>query len=700
MRRNLPFYREGVTLSFIALCACPAFAQDAVQNDDLFLPEVTVENAGAPQNAALTSPSVEAQREAVYSTVGSVGFVNSESFATSYSNNIADTLKDAPGVFAQTRYGQEIRLSIRGSGVARAYHARGVEILQDGLPLNFADGSGDYYQIDPLALRSIEVFKGANALIFGSSTLGGAINFVTPTAFTAIAPNVARVEGGSFGAIRGHVEVSRIVGPFDFLVSATKSDQNGYRDHSQQDYNQFNGNFGYRMSDVAETRFYLGIFDTRQKLPGTLDLATALADPTLAAPAAISGDQARNVYAQRVANRTALKLDVGELDVDSWFFHKKLDHPIFQVLDQDGITFGVSPHWRGSFDVAGFRDDLTVGLRYFAGNNATLQFVNNNGSKGALTANGFQTAANYEAYFDNRFWVTPEVALMAGGKLHVNTRDFVNYFVQPNAYGDKAYSGFLPKLGVMWRATPTIQVYADVAQSADAPDFSDLAQSNLNGLTFVPLKQQIAWTGEIGARGAWGPFAFDLTFYRSFIWNELINYYANAALGVPASTFNANHTLHQGVELSASVEAGRDLLASGDALGVRQIFTLNDFHFVNDPVYGDNSLAVIPRYVLRTELSYRHPSGFYFKPSLDWIPSGPWADYANTLKAPGYTLLGFETGVELRNGLLVYVEARNLADVHYISDLGALADARTAASTAVFYPGDGRAVFAGMRYAF
>ena len=59
-------------------------------------------------------------------------------------------------------------------------------------------------------------------------------------------------------------------------------------------------------------------------------------------------------------------------------------HPIFQVIDQDGITYGVSPHWTGSFDVGGYRDDLTIGGRFFGGNNKALQFVNVAGNRGAL----------------------------------------------------------------------------------------------------------------------------------------------------------------------------------------------------------------------------------------------------------------------------------------------------------------------------
>src|SRR3546814_13421508 len=106
-----------------------------------------------------------------------------------------DMLQDAPGVYVQNRYGQEVRLSVRGSGISRAYHTRGIEILQDGIPMNLADGSGSFYQVDPEALQAIEIYKGGNGLSYGSTTLGGARNFVTPRAYTAVAPNTASLSG-------------------------------------------------------------------------------------------------------------------------------------------------------------------------------------------------------------------------------------------------------------------------------------------------------------------------------------------------------------------------------------------------------------------------------------------------------------------------------------------------------------------------
>src|SRR3546814_20101078 len=77
--------------------------------------------------------------------------------------------------------GDDARVSIRGSGLSRAYGTRGLAMYFDGIPLNTSGGLLDFFEIDPSAYSYVEVFKGANALRYGSNALGGAINIVTPT---------------------------------------------------------------------------------------------------------------------------------------------------------------------------------------------------------------------------------------------------------------------------------------------------------------------------------------------------------------------------------------------------------------------------------------------------------------------------------------------------------------------------------------
>jgi outer membrane receptor protein involved in Fe transport len=113
---------------------------------------------------------------------GGVAVVAAEDYKN---NSVANTIKDVlgyvPGVFAQPKWGDDTRLSIRGSSLSRNFHLRGVQLYMDGIPINTSDGYGDFQEIDPTAYKYVEVYKGANALQFGANSLGGAINFVTPT---------------------------------------------------------------------------------------------------------------------------------------------------------------------------------------------------------------------------------------------------------------------------------------------------------------------------------------------------------------------------------------------------------------------------------------------------------------------------------------------------------------------------------------
>ena len=686
-------------VSLLPLLAAPAHAQgDAAAT----LSELSVEGAAA---GSLTVPSVAAQHAAVNATVGSVAFVDAKTFQDRYANTLRDTLKEVPGVYVQERYGQELRLSVRGSGISRGFHLRGLELLQDGIPLNLADGSGDFYQIDPLGLRSIEVYKGGNALTFGATTLGGAINFVTPTAQTAFAPNILRIDGGSFNTIRENFQVSRISGPVDVLINGTITNSDSYRDHETQRTQNFNANLGYQLAPGIETRFYAGIYLTDQKLPGTLSLFNALNDPTRANPTAITGNQSRKVETERIANRTSFLLDVGKLDIDTWAIHKSLYHPIFQVIDQDGWTYGIAPHWAGSFEIAGYRNDTILGLRAFAGQNSALQFVNVGGERGAQTLRAVQSASNYEAYGENRFWFLPDVALMTGAKAFSSNRTYSNKGGFPAnpvpQFADTTYQGINPKIGLLWQPLPEVQVFGDVTGSRDVPDFSDLVQQNTLRTTFVPLGAQRAVTYEAGSRGRIDRLSWDVTLYRSEIRDELINFSINPGLNIPAATFNAPRTRHQGVEAAVALDLARDIITRDDGLTLSQIWTHNDFRFVADPVFRDNRIAGIPTDVLRGVLTYRNAQGFHISPSVDWVPQGAFADHANTLKVPGYALFNVAAGIDLPNGVSLFVDARNLTDTRYVSDISVVTNAATVAGgPAAFYPGVGRSVFGGIRAAF
>lgn len=153
------------------------------------------------------------------------------------------------------------------------------------------------------------------------------------------------------------------------------------------------------------------------------------------------------------------------------------------------------------------------------------------------------------------------------------------------------------------------------------------------------------------------------------------------------------------MELGASAEVLRDVIGKGDKVTVSQLWNYSDFRFDSDPVYGNNRIAGVPKHVLRTTLAYSRASRLRVAGTIDWVPTGAYVDYANTLKVPSYVLFGIEASYEFERGVTVFLDARNLADKRYVSDFSTVADARTA-NTSVFYPGVGRAFYAGVKYKF
>ena len=137
---------------------------------------------GRAVRGALAVLSAQQALTEINNTPGGVALVPAAAYKNStVANTIKDILDYVPGVFAQPKWGDDTRLSIRGSSLSRNFHLRGVQLYMDGIPINTADGYGDFQEIDPTAYKYVEVCKGANALQYGANSLGGAINFVIPT---------------------------------------------------------------------------------------------------------------------------------------------------------------------------------------------------------------------------------------------------------------------------------------------------------------------------------------------------------------------------------------------------------------------------------------------------------------------------------------------------------------------------------------
>lgn len=704
---------RGAAIAVPIGVASPAFAQTA-ESGAVTLPQIIITADEADENplsgldpaaypsGTLTVPGVaEAQRE-MSRMPGAVSLVPAARYDNIYAHNIEDVMDFTPGVYARKRFGAEVRLSIRGSGLSRGFHMRGLEIMQDGVPFNLADGAADFQEIDPLIAQHIEVYKGGNGLRFGSTTLGGAINFVMPSGHTAQAENLFRIEGGSHDTARVHTQAARVYGATDIFAAMSGNLVEGFRDHEREESVRFSANLGHRFNDSAETRFYVLSNIVDQELPGSLTLAQAENNPEMANPLSVSRNEQRNVRSLRIANKTAIDLDNGaELEFGGYVGYKRLHHPIFQVLDQRGPIAGAFARYRNEGSLAGHRNIVTVGGDVSWGEVDAKRYVNNAGSRGTPTYDATQISVNYRLYAENQLYVTPVLALVGGIHGLYSTRKLEDHRT-PADSDDASFGTTSPRIGALWDLTSNVQVFTNVTRSYEPPTFSELVQG---AGQYVPLDPQRAWTAEIGTRGTTNTVAWDVALYRAEVKGELINF--TVSPGIPAATFNAGETIHQGIEASLALDIGayglKKILPEGSRLLLEQAYMFSDFSFDGDAVYGDNKLAGMPPHVYVAALRYKAPApnglGWDIAPKLEWVPDGGYVDYANNLEAPGYATLGLEGGVDIAEGVRLFLDARNLTDERYISTYSTITDA-TAAATDVFYPGEGRSFFAGLKVAF
>lgn len=650
---------------------------------------------GGARSGALTVPTTKEAIKELATVPGTVTVVTDAYKDTTPAKNIKDALDYVPGIFAQTKWGDDTRLSVRGSGLARNFHLRGLNLYMDGIPINTADGFGDFQELDPTAYRYIEIYKGANGQRFGSSTLGGAINFVTPTGRDAD-PFATSVDMGSFGFKRLQSSVAGESGPYDFFVTGSAQEQEGFRDHSEGDAERLHANLGIRISPDVETRFYLNANRVRNEIPGSVSKESALSSPTTAAPDNLTLDQQRNIDTVRFANKTTMQVAPGTVvEIGAFALDRHLMHPIFQWLDYTYFDYGGFARVMNESTIGGYKNRLFVGINQHNGVTDADQYFNNRGEKGELLSSSDNTETNTTAYIENAFYFLPKVALVAGTQFFHATRELDDKFLSNgDQSGENDFTTWNPKAGLLWEVDPTWQIYANVARSAEAPSFGE--NSDPSGAFRAELQTAVTW--EIGTRGRRPDYSWDLAFYRANLDNELfcITSPQNPS---SCSVQNADKTIHQGVEIGFGASVLKGLLDDRnqpDRLWLNLAYTYNDFHYDNDAQFGDNELPGAPRHFIRAELLYKHPSGFYFGPNIEWVPEAYYVDSKNTTDTESYILLGLKGGYEAENGMAFYIEARNLTDEAYIASTSVAFDATR--DSALFEPGSGRSVYAGVKY--
>jgi iron complex outermembrane recepter protein len=604
-------------------------------------------------------------------------------------------LRLVPGVIAQSRAGNhDVRIVIRGFGARGAGDrsnsgtARGVRVLVDGFPETEPDGRTAFDGIDLGAAERIEVVR-SNV----SSTWGNAAGGVVSVSTTPVGAG-RRAEGetllGAFGLRRVATRAHAVVGGRG-VVHATlvRSVLDGWREHSASDRLLLNA--GASIPAAPHTRLtahFLGTINDF-RIPGPLTAAELAADPRQANATYRQRDERR---LNRVA-RLGLAARHGEgrpwgLTATAFAQPKDLtrsERGTFREFDRWHV--GGSLVGRGAFDYgSSLRGAVSVGLdEAYQNGPARFWSLSPEGGKGATLESDQREGANSIGVFaQHQLELGDRLALIAGARYDVIRYSYEDELV-PRLDAARSFSRLTPKLAVNYRLGPAHSAYASLGGGVEAPAGNETDPSGTFGQDTViglnPLLEPIvSTTWELGTRqalgGGSGPLRFltyDAALYYTRVRNEIVPYRGGRFY------FSAGRVRRMGAELGLRAE-----LAGGLSLGTALTWSDNEYlEYVVDSVhygrpgatadYSDNRIVGVPAFIGGAQAAWEpRVAPLRAQVALD-ATAGYWADDANSVRVPGYSIwsltLGTRDPVAIGGGVAVggFVTLANLFDRAHVA---------------------------------
>lgn len=617
--------------------------------------------------------------------------------------NASEALVAVPGITVQNRqnYAQDLQISSRGFGARSAFGVRGIKLIADGIPASMPDGQGQAATFNLDQAERIEVLRGPFSAIYGNHA-GGVIQLFTRDGQGA--PSVeTSVFGGSYGSWKADVAAQGKVGNLAYVIDTSRFSTDGFRDHSAATRDQAmvkvtaDLDADSRLTLIAnqltqhDTQDALGVkWATFQRDPRRNEIDTTDTQNPKRTFAdryntrkSIDHVQGGATYERRFGeDRLQLSAYAGNRQVIQYqsfskAFQAPLSHP-GGVVDFDRDFGGLGARWISVRQMGSGSLTTTVGVDYDRSSDDRRGYENFIGSqlgvKGALRRNEQDVVSSLDPYIQSE-WQSGQWSF-TGGLRHSTMRVSVDdkYVVAGNGNdsGNVTYSSTTPMLGVLYKATSALNLYASAARGFETPTLNEMFYSGTGGTFNFNLQAARSKHFEIGAKAFVGSDTrVNLALFEVRTEDELV---VDASSNGRTSYKNAGHTLRRGVELSLDTVwrhgfSGRIAITRLDAT-YDEPFTTG---LTNVVVPAGNKLPGVPAASFYGELAWKDaPSGI--SAAVETVASGKIyvADSNTDHTAPGYLVANLRVGAEQKSGnwrVREFVRLNNAFDRSYVGSV-------------------------------
>jgi iron complex outermembrane receptor protein len=609
--------------------------------------------------------------------------------------NASEALASVPGLVAQNRqnYAQDLQISSRGFGARSAFGVRGVRLISDGVPASMPDGQGQPSAFNLDMAERMEVLRGPFSAIYGNHS-GGVIQLFTRDGQGR--PTVElNLSGGSYGTRKADLSAQGSSGGIGYVIDASRFETDGYRDHSAATRDQ--GFVKLTMAPTPGGKLTLVANSLRQD--GTQDplgvtWATYQRDPRAGEIDATDTATPKRTLAERYDTRKDIGHQQVGLSYDQRFGDDRLHVMVYGgnrqvtqfqsfskafqappthsggVVDFDRDFYGADINWTSVRAAGAGKLTTTIGIDYGKSDDARRGFENFVGNQfgvvGAPRRDEQDTLSSVDPYLQAEWAAGPWV--LTGGVRHTRMKVAVSdrYTGNGNDSGSVDYRHTTPVLGVLYKVSPVLNVYASAARGFETPTLNELFYSGAGAGFNFGLKPAESTHVEAGAKAIVGSdMRINAALFQVRTSDELV---VDSSAGGRTSYKNASKTLRQGAELSLDTSFGA---------GFSGRLALTTLRAVYDKGFGSvlagSRLPGVPNANLFAELAWKD-SADRFGAALDTVASSKvYAEDANSeIAAPGYAVVNARFNAKQQLGrwrFKQFVRVNNLMDRKYVGSL-------------------------------
>jgi len=466
--------------------------------------------------------------------------------------------------------------------------AQGLSVYLDGVRINEPFGDTVNWELLPhSAVAGMELMPGSNP-VFGLNTLGGALAIRTKSGFSHPGGKI-EVSGGSFGRRNLELEHGGNDGSLGWYVAADAFAEDGWRDYSKSDAQQFFGKLSQR-SAAGQADLTLSRAVTRMTGNGLLpeSMLASRRDQIFTHP-----DQTRNDMTQLALSGRRWLGDTQSLSGNLYYRRNTTrtlngdmnddfeDGPFDGVANQEsGANNRTRTQQQGSgaalqWNLTSERQQLTVGgsFDYAKVKFQQTQQIGIVDETRGISDLGIEeeenrlhgTTQTASLFVTDTVALTPTLHLSAAARYNmsrVTTYDELNRSA-PNLDGDHRYKKLNPALGLTWQAAPGLNAYAGFSQGNRVPTPIELGCADPANPCTLPnsmaadpyLKQVVAQTLEAGLRGKLaGDIGWNAGVYRTVSTDDILFVGTSTSAGYFT---NFGKTQRQGIELGLNGRQGR-----------------------------------------------------------------------------------------------------------------------------------------------